>query len=88
MTTLQDTPRLQQLNDLLEELDGYLLGAGLGCGNGGCIVLKPRGMHTNGGCKCSTDRMVMQRYAFAQNRFTAGVRALIAQEGERDGSTP
>lgn len=26
-----------------------------GCGDGGCIVQKPRGMHTNGGCDCLSD---------------------------------
>lgn len=25
-----------------------------GCGDGNCIVYKPEGQHTNGGCKCGT----------------------------------
>lgn len=24
----------------------------VGCGDGGCRVIKPQGMHTNGGCNC------------------------------------
>ena len=24
----------------------------LGCGDGGCVVERPTGMHTNGGCRC------------------------------------
>lgn len=24
-----------------------------GCGNGGCVIKKPTGMHTNAGCRCS-----------------------------------
>ena len=27
----------------------------LGCGDGGCVVERPTGMHTNGGCKCLMD---------------------------------
>jgi len=32
-----------------------------GCSDGGCIVIRPRGMHTNGGCRCSRDSFTMQR---------------------------
>ncbi len=24
----------------------------IGCGDGGCVFGRPRGMHTNGGCRC------------------------------------
>jgi hypothetical protein len=26
-----------------------------GCGDGNCVIKKPRGMHTNGGCRCGRD---------------------------------
>jgi hypothetical protein len=26
--------------------------AELACGDGGCIIQRPQGMHTNGGCHC------------------------------------
>jgi hypothetical protein len=26
-----------------------------GCGDGNCVVLRPTGMHTNGGCRCTHD---------------------------------
>lgn len=26
--------------------------AALACGDGGCVIQRPRGMHTNGGCHC------------------------------------
>ena len=32
-----------------------------GCSDGGCVIKRPIGMHTNGGCKCSTDYVKMQR---------------------------
>lgn len=25
-----------------------------GCSDGNCVIYKPEGMHTNGGCKCGT----------------------------------
>lgn len=25
-----------------------------GCGDGNCVVLRPRGMRTNGGCRCTS----------------------------------
>ncbi len=24
-----------------------------GCGDGGCVIVRPTGMHTNGGCRCT-----------------------------------
>jgi hypothetical protein len=32
-----------------------------GCSDGNCIVIRPRGQHTNGGCRCSRDSLTMQR---------------------------
>lgn len=52
----------------LDALDDALATIG-GCGDGNCIVLKPKGQHTNGGCRCSQDRMKMQRFAFAMTQF-------------------
>lgn len=44
---------LTQLKTNLQQLGG--------CSDGYCIIYRPGGMHTNGGCRCSTDRMKMQR---------------------------
>lgn len=27
-----------------------------GCLDGNCVIIRPKGMHTNGGCRCSEDR--------------------------------
>ena len=27
---------------------------GKGCSDGNCVIYKPEGIHTNGGCKCGT----------------------------------
>jgi hypothetical protein len=42
-----------------------------GCTDGGCVIVKPRGMHTNGGCKCPRDQIKMQHYIQAVNRMRA-----------------
>lgn len=59
---------MNTITEALEELQEYLTTMG-SCGDGNCIVLKPRGMHTNGGCRCSNDQYRMQKYAYAMNRF-------------------
>lgn len=56
----------------LHELDSRLAEIG-GCSDGYCIVVKPQGMHTNGGCRCSTDNHRMQRFAYAYTAFRAAV---------------
>ena len=45
------------------ELDAYQrLRDGIGgCTDGGCVVKRPTGMHTNGGCKCWQDKIKAQR---------------------------
>ncbi|MFQ0815760.1 hypothetical protein AVM02_07560 [Brucella anthropi] len=52
----------------LGALDNALAVIG-GCGDGNCVVVRPKGQHTNGGCRCFQDRMKMQRFAFAMNQF-------------------
>lgn len=39
------------------------------CGDGGCIVKRPVGQHTNGGCRCWSDRMKAQRVMLAARRL-------------------
>ena len=50
-----------------------------GCSDGGCVVVKPKGMHTNGGCKCWKNERSMQRLAMAANSLTKALRAALAQ---------
>jgi hypothetical protein len=55
-----------------------------GCGDGGCLVHRPRGQHTNGGCRCYSDKMTMQRYALINNGFAASVRSAISDTASKD----
>lgn len=41
------TSRVQQLAS-----EYLLLAKQYGCGDGGCVVYRRGGMHTNGGCRC------------------------------------
>lgn len=61
----------------IAELDRHLDAIG-GCTDGYCIIRKPKGMHTNGGCKCSGNRMKMTQFAYAHNRFVDAVRGCVA----------
>jgi len=64
---------------LREALDAYQERAcAVGsCGDGGCVVLRPIGMHTNGGCRCSTDRMKAGRMMMAGQTLAAAVSAAL-----------
>ena len=57
----------------------------LGCGDGGCVVERPKGMHTNGGCRClmslHPDERVRVRASFKRLRS-----ALERATRERDES--
>lgn len=73
-----------EIAEAQRERDAYLKQLG-GCGDGNCIIVKPVGMHTNGGCRCSRDGMRMQRFAYAHNRFANAVRAhLLNQDTDHD----
>lgn len=47
------------------------------CGDGGCLIERPKGQHTNGGCRCSHDKSRAQR-AMQRGRMLAdAVRAAL-----------
>lgn len=47
-----------------------------GCTDGGCQVVPPKGMHTNGGCKCLSDHRTARRVVHAYQVFAKSVAAL------------
>ena len=71
-------PHIEEIARALEDLDAAMKAIG-GCSDGYCIIRKPVGMHTNGGCRCSSDRYRMQRYAAHHNRFADAIRALASE---------
>jgi hypothetical protein len=44
----------------IEEYDRAVASVG-GCSDGGCVIKRPKGMHTNGGCRCYHDKIKAQR---------------------------
>lgn len=74
--TIDIVTLLQDANaDLNEQLS--VIGS---CGNAHCIIFAPVGQHTNGGCQCWQDRMKMQRFAFAMNRYRDQVATIATAE--------
>ena len=57
-----------------------------GCSDGGCVIKRPKGMHTNGGCRCPANKVKMQKAMYVANKLRAAVAALdrAAAKGESD----
>jgi len=54
-----------------------------GCTDGGCVIKRPTGMRTNGGCKCATDKYKAQRMMYAGQKLADAARASL--DGPREG---
>lgn len=65
---------IRQYDDLRDAMS-----AQSGCMDGGCLVKRPQGMHTNGGCKCHRDQLVSQRMMYAGQRLADVVRAFVQE---------
>jgi hypothetical protein len=59
------TTALEELNHNLETIGG--------CTNGNCQVIPPKGMHTNGGCKCLKDYITAQKVVWAYKEFVKDI---------------
>lgn len=53
---------MKTIEKILKEYEENLQKIG-GCTDGNCIIYPPKGMHTNGGCKCSRDYIKMQHFS-------------------------
>lgn len=73
--------KMRNIKDALAVRDEALQALG-GCHDGDCVIWRPHGMHTNGGCRCLTDHMTRQRFARISNVFAEQVRALTSSEVE------
>jgi len=53
-----------------------------GCGDGGCAVIQPTGMHTNGGCRCTLemDRMRERQVTHLLRKAQQLARAALGEE--------
>lgn len=76
--TMTDTNR-EALRDAVAEYERLRDHVG-GCTDGGCVVKRPAGMHTNGGCKCPRNPITAQRMMYAGQRLHAAIAALSRPE--------
>jgi hypothetical protein len=51
-----------------------------GCGDGNCLIVKPEGQHTNGGCRCYSDRMKAQRAMARGKSLAAAIEAALERK--------
>ncbi|MDN7549119.1 hypothetical protein [Burkholderia cenocepacia] len=51
-----------------------------GCTDGGCVIRRPVGMHTNGGCRCPRDHTKMQRAMYAANELRKALGEVLATQ--------
>lgn len=70
---------LMELAAALEAFDKVAADIG-GCSDGYCIIQRPKGMHTNGGCRCSEDRARMRRFGPRARHFAEQVRTILASK--------
>ena len=76
----------ETLAGALEQYDQGCAAIG-GCSDGYCVIQRPKGMHTNGGCRCSDDRNRMRRFASRAAYFREKVAEALRQYKEaRDAS--
>lgn len=76
----------ETLAEALEQYDQGCAAIG-GCSDGYCVIQRPKGMHTNGGCRCSDDRNRMRRFASRAAYFREKVaEALLQYKEARDAS--
>lgn len=47
-----------------------------GCTDGGCVIRAPKGMHTNGGCRCTRAEHKMRRAMYASQELRRAVAAI------------
>jgi hypothetical protein len=74
----------ETLAGALEQFDQGCAAIG-GCSDGYCVIQRPKGQHTNGGCRCSDDRNRMRRFASRAAYFREKVaQALTSYKEQRD----
>ena len=71
----------ETLAEALEQYDQGCAAIG-GCSDGYCVIQRPKGMHTNGGCRCSDDRNRMRRFASRAAYFREKVAEALLQYKE------
>ena len=58
-----------------------LTGSIQGCADGGCLIRKPEGLHTNSGCRCARDHVKMQRAMYAAGELRKALAEIERLDG-------
>jgi len=69
---------IERLRGALDMLDQQSEALG-GCSDGSCVIHRPKGMHTNGGCRCWDDRDKMRRWTQYVGYFRHKARAALGE---------
>jgi Uncharacterized protein conserved in bacteria len=59
-----------------------------GCTDGGCLIVRPTGMHTNGGCKCPEDKTKARRLLQAGQQLAGILAQCIEGKEEQTAASP
>ena len=72
------TAENERMREALDMLDQRSEALG-GCSDGSCVIHRPKGMHTNGGCRCWNDRDKMRRWTQYVGYFRHKARAALGE---------
>jgi hypothetical protein len=70
---------IEQLRERLAALDQQAEALG-GCGDANCVIHRPKGQHTNGGCHCYENRAKMRIWTQQVSYFRSKVRAALEKK--------
>lgn len=68
------TPLASTVTEAIAKYDAQVEAAGP-CSDGNCMIRKPVGQHTNGGCRCSSNSLKAQRMMIAGRELRAALSA-------------
>jgi hypothetical protein len=78
---------LREALDALANYDAAMDALG-SCGDGNCVIKRPKGMHTNGGCHCYEDRTRARRAMACASYLRARLDAALKPRAADSPSTP
>jgi hypothetical protein len=73
------TAEVERLRERLAALDQQAEALG-GCGDANCVIHRPKGQHTNGGCHCCENRTKMRVWTQQVAYFRSKVRAALEKQ--------
>lgn len=68
-----------ELAERLDELSRQLVN---GCGDSGCVILRPRGLSTNGGCRCAPRNFARNLRSIYERLQEAGLHGWPQEEDQ------